>query len=735
MASVGHLSEETYNTILQSSIFQGQNATLMRHLLADAREWHCKTGQFIAQGHTPQEMLFLLLKGELETIPVDGTSFFEATPLTPGTLVGTPSAWDGLLWSDSIRCRSAVHVVSITLSSLRVAARDYPEQLGRIAEFRALIADQTRLNGALQNNGTALHLDQDAIRDLITIMTLRSYTGGSTIFHYGDQGDSLLIVVSGRLRASRMGEDGQRILFNDYGPGSSVGELSVILEVTRQADITAVRDSTVAVLNRKLFARILTKHPVAINQAFSRVIFDHLKITDEPKRRYSRVITLVPLQSVNQSQDVVRNLAKALEFHGSVKYLTQAQGEALLPEKGGNTHFIEELAELEQAYDYVILEGSHKYSPWTRQCIRQSDHLLFIAHALADPAPTTLEQKLIQEPWYDLLHKSLILIHDQDSTFPENSAHWLAARSVERHYHMRQGDHQDFQRLARFLIGKAIGLVLGGGGARGLAHLGLLRAMSELDIPIDMIGGNSIGALIGASHLTGFTGDEVLENIIRFSTSGQRPGLPILSLISGVPMARATRKFFGQRHIEDLWIPYFSVSCNLSRADLKTHGSGLLWQAVLASNSPAGLLPPVPDQGDLLVDAAVLNNVPVDVMRQRLGEGQIIAIDVNIRDELTVDPTATQLSGWQVLNERFNPLNKASSRTPGIMDIITRTSIIGAVAQQTKTRQLADLYLQPPVSEYPLFGFRHGADIVAAGYRYGLKKLSAWWQEQNSTSL
>ncbi len=229
------------------------------------------------------------------------------------------------------------------------------------------------------------------------------------------------------------------------------------------------------------------------------------------------------------------------------------------------------------------------------------------------------------------------------------------AREVERIYLQQQDTPGDHESLARFLTGHATGIVLGGGGARGFAHLGVLRALEEANIPIDLIGGNSMGALIGAQYACGIGFDDIRENILRFTRTGERPSLPVISVLCGRRIERELRRLFGDATADALWRPYFAAACNLSQACTTVQDTGPLWRAVLASNSPAGLLPPVLLNGDLLVDGALLDNVPAEAMRTRLGtklekrrdNGTVIAVDVDVREALQVDAEVKRLSPWR----------------------------------------------------------------------------------------
>jgi NTE family protein/lysophospholipid hydrolase len=196
-------------------------------------------------------------------------------------------------------------------------------------------------------------------------------------------------------------------------------------------------------------------------------------------------------------------------------------------------------------------------------------------------------------------------------------------------------------------------------------------------------------------------------------------------------MERDLKRMFGTTTIEMLWRPFFAAACNLSQAATTVLDSGLLWRAVLASNSPAGLLPPVVRNGDLLVDGAILDNIPVAAMRARLGtplekrhgNGTVIAVDVDIRDELAAPPDTQRLSARETLKAW---LGLGTCRSPGIGDILYRAGHIGSLQQKARTSTLADRYLAPPVDVFPLMAYRQAEAIVAAGYRHACEEIARW---------
>ena len=232
---------------------------------------------------------------------------------------------------------------------------------------------------------------------------------------------------------------------------------------------------------------------------------------------------------------------------------------------------------------------------------------------------------------------------------------------------------EDLGRLARILAGCAIGVTLGGGGARGFAHIGVIRALEEARIPIDMICGVSMGAIIAGQYAMGWDWPTMIRSNKRLLADRRLNtdlALPLFSLSSGRRFRSALKTFFGEIEIEDLWLSYFCTSCNLSSSELVVHRRGRLWWSVNASNAIPGLLPPVLDGGQLLIDGGVLNNQPGDLLKEVCG-GPVIVSMVSPRKDLAMDESFTEMpSAWRFLRSRLNPFEKTdqSSRDSGDHD-------------------------------------------------------------------
>lgn len=189
---------------------------------------------------------------------------------------------------------------------------------------------------------------------------------------------------------------------------------------------------------------------------------------------------------------------------------------------------------------------------------------------------------------------------------------------------------------------RKIGLVLSSGGARGTAHIGVLKVLEENGIVPDVIAGSSMGAQVGGAYAAGVAIDE-MEAHWR-SSSWKRvaktlfPTIPWSGWSSGREVTRFLRDLFGDRRIEDLPIPYAAVATDLETGEAFPITSGPLAQAIRASLSVPGLFVPAWFEGRLLIDGGVTNPLPVDVARS-LGADVVIAVDV------LVEPGEVRLAG------------------------------------------------------------------------------------------
>ena len=629
------------------------------------------------------------------------------------------------VWADAVMAIPDSRVVVLDDALLRGAYLDEALAFLDCPDFEAACALQARLSAMLRRRSQFTSASDDLLRDMETSLPVLSVEGGGAVFRAGDRSDAMMIVLAGMLRprlpGAAMAHAAGTMPVDPVAPGNTVGEIGLVLDEPRRSDLIAIRDSELLVIGRDDYQRLLRRHPDDMNRILCGAIHRNLSATiDADGQGRMRTLAIVPLGAPDSASQAARLLLPAFEALGRVGPLDHRDGEALADFSHGIG--TAQLAAIEQTVDLLVYIADGDNPAWTDLCLRQADHVLLVAASGDDPGVRPVEARLNSEPGLVDKTRSLLLLHDADAPRPSHRARWQAPRPGLPLHHLRHGNDGDAGRVARLLTGRAIGLVLGGGGARGFAHIGVLRALIAAGIPIDVIGGNSMGALIAAQYAMGTDPDSVLAHTRRFAKGGEFPTLPIISLVSGRRVARDLRRMFGETLIEDLWLPLFTVSCDITSASVRVHDHGSLYEAVLASNSPAGLLPPMVKDGHLLIDGAVLNNVPADVMRHRIGRGRVIAVDVNAREDLAVDPALTRLSPVDALRR----IVLRQPRLPVLGDILMRAGIVGGIAHRDRVKADADLYFEPPVSGYPLMAYGQAEAIAAVGETTARALFAGW---------
>lgn len=283
----------------------------------------------------------------------------------------------------------------------------------------------------------------------------------------------------------------------------------------------------------------------------------------------------------------------------------------------------------------------------------------------------------------------------------------------------------DFHRLARRLCGKSIGLVLGGGGARGITQIGIIRAMEEAGIPIDLVGGTSIGAFVGALYarhadvvpMFGFAKKFAgrMASLWRFALDLTYPSA---SYTTGHEFNRGIFKALGDTQMEDFWLEYYCNTTNISKSRAEFHTSGYAWRYIRASMSLAGLLPPLCDEGSMLLDGGYIDNLTVSHMKG-LGVDIIFAIDVGALDDDTPQTYGDSLSGaWAFVN-RWNPFS-SHPNPPTLAEIQGRLAYVSSVDALERAKTMAGcIYMRPPIDDYGTLDFHKFDELYQLGYKYG----------------
>jgi NTE family protein len=526
--------------------------------------------------------------------------------------------------------------------------------------------------------------------------------GGTLLKRDGENDSAMFLVVTGCLGVFVEDERGGRRQVAQIPPGETVGEMSLLSGEAHSAQLLALRDSELLRITPEGFEALVARHPrVMLNMM--RVLVRRLHDTARSRHDASRPKTfaIVPLQEGLGDEPIAHRLAGALVDMGA---------KAAVLDSAANEQTAEWFDSFEAAHDVVFYRGDAPDSAWTNLCLRQADRIFFLARSdrplPARPFPA-VKERVCGLPVLLLLHAN-----GGGHELPGHFA--LKSGQFESHHHIRDANTADVRRLARFIAGRAVGLVLGGGGARGFAHIGVVKALGEAGVPFDFLGGVSMGAIIAAG-LAAEWGIEELTERMRATFVASNPlsdyTLPLIALVRGKQVSALLRGNFGEMLLEELPKPFFCVSSDLTSGRIHVHRSGLLWRTLRASVALPGILPPVTHRGHLLVDGGVMNNLPVDVMRER-NVGPLIASDVTGEVDMSVrDSRYGERPVWSLLWQRMRG-------TPSIVSILMRSGTVGSEAQRRLVREQADYLYEPPLPNLGPLDWKAFDRAVAEGYAH-----------------
>jgi NTE family protein len=547
-------------------------------------------------------------------------------------------------------------------------------------------------------------LSPKLVEELLTIAESVRVHAQDWLFVQGDHADRLYLVLSGRLRVVVEGEDGEegaRVL-RVLGPGAAIGELAVLTGQRRSASVQAVRDSELLEVDAGRFHELLERNAelgLGLATALAHQLQDSggLREVDAAPS----VIAVTAVGGVGADR-IWHQLDAAFRYLGSTIAVEEAWPG---PERSPREDWGSRLAELERDHDHVLLRAGSG-SAWRDFCLRQADRVVVVA---GDTAPER----------GDVPAGSDVVFLGVPT--PALVASWRAHAAPRVHHVLAAGDDvgDAARRIARRLTGRSLALVLSGGGARAFAHIGVLEVLAEERLPIDRVGGTSMGALLGALVALGWEPERMRETCER-EISRRAPfsdyTVPRHALIRARRAESLLRRRFGDSCLEQLSVPLFTVSADLVSARMVVHKTGPLWQAVGSSMAIPGLAPPISQDEQLLIDGGVLNNLPIDVMAVEEA-GPILAVDVMRRltaDDLRV-PTRAGL--------------------PTILETLSRATVLGSVERAEANRRLATLVISPDVQDVSLRDFRHLDRAVQAGRRAAEVALSGGGREALASAL
>ncbi len=697
--------------------------TVARRLAQHVSVRTAAPGADLCAAGAPADHVLLVVQGIVESSETGQVHARECIAAAPGLGV----------FAATVRARTAVTYASIPMAALEAEGvagtlDTVAPQILQILHRRDLVSRAAAVFG---------HLDAEALARIERESEWIELQRGDVLMRQGDPGDSVFVLLAGRLQAIHEQPDGRARVVGDIAAGETVGEMAFFTGEPRSATVRAARDSLLIALARPTVEQVIASRPEALRHVI-KVQIDRVRRANRGQvlRAPLTNIAVVPLADDVPVAEFSRQLSGALEAFGTTVHLDAATLDRRLGRPGladsredgpDAPRLAAWMDELEQAVRFVVYETAAAHEGWVARTISRADCVVFVARATASPARMPIEAVVAREEGeFGAAQHLLVLLHEEDA-LPSGTGDWLAARTVDRHHHVRLSRPGDVTRVARFLANRAVGLVLGAGGARGFAHIGVLRALLEAGIPIDLVGGTSMGSAMAAQHAMGWsveriqgTADEVW-NQIRPHTEYT---LPLLSLVRGTSAQKCGLMMYGtETCIEDLWLPYFCVSADLTDASMYVHRSGSLLDAVTASSSLPAVIVPTRVGNHLLCDGSLFNTLPVDLARET-GCGTLIASRVSVPQDK--DFAYDEIPSLrEVLKSK---VTRTSIRYPSIMSVLLRSSMLAAVDRENREALNADLLFSPPIEQFGLMEFTALAKIVEVGYTYAAAEVTAWEQ-------
>lgn len=537
-----------------------------------------------------------------------------------------------------------------------------------------------------------------------------SLPGGATLFAAGDPSDQLYFLRAGRLGAFRREPGHETQFLGVIRPGEPAGEMSLIAEAPHSADVVALRDCEIIAVPRDVFLEACEADTAVMIELAKLMMLRSRQAATRGSVGEPSVFGFISLGDPGPLRPLVEHVAEEIAKLGYSVTTIGAEAQSAPTEW---------FSDVEKTHDFVLYVAEMADSGWRQMTARQVDRLFRVGRGdRAPPGPDATADD-DRSPLQAQQLVDLILLQPPLLERPQGSEAWMDAANPARLFHIRMGEAGHLKRLARILTGQSVGLVLSGGGAKAYAHVGAVKALRERGVPIDFVGGVSMGAVIAAGVAMGWN-DEELETRIKEAFVDTSPladiALPLLAMTHGLIVNDRLAHHFGEVQIADLWLPFFCLSSNLTTGAYQMHRRGLLRRALRASVSLPGILPPAIDDNNVLVDGAVLKNFPADVMRATQ-LGPIVGVDVTEGRSITADDVARPASVWRWI--RSGEWRKG----PPIVSLLMRTATVSTSRDITTQRDATDLLVLPDVSKVEIRDFAAYSPGVTEGYRATIEAL------------
>ena len=587
----------------------------------------------------------------------------------------------------------------------------------QINDQQANIAQLLRRSPLCRGLDTAeLRLVADSLRPL-------RFTAGQAVITQGELGRSMFIVSHGRVRVTVQREHHPPRLLAYLGRGDHFGDMVLLGDKTRAVTVTAVVDSELLELDEDRFNELLLKVPL-FSANLGRALVGRLRQELSRRRRRERPTVVGLVNTSARTQALVAHLAAALVARGEAIEVLTDRAEPWPP----GAHYLVETVP-------IGLTGQQRVQRVRERIQQVAEHHTRVLLDVVQSGPSGELAELLapcEEVWWLCESRYVDGAIEKLQALTEAAPHlagrihWVWILRKDERFAPRLPldppigrldfkvtldddpqrtswrQRQSIERLVRQLRGTRLGVALGGGAARGLAHLGALRALDREGIHFDLVAGTSSGALMGLAYCGGWRPDVALEELKKVLTPARffraLPGGLRWYLWSNFRRAAwesMLRPYLGDTRLEQLPLPLYVLAVDLIAGAQVVRDRGDAIDAIMESINLPYLSRPIMRDQMALVDGGVLNNLPGDVLPER-GADFVVGIDV-------VAKLPAQFAG------------RLGRKRPGILETLLRVTEVQAFGTTALRAASFDLLITPDTSAYEFADFSRAAELAEAG--------------------
>lgn len=558
--------------------------------------------------------------------------------------------------------------------------------------------------------------------ELVNTMERVELKPGEMLFVQGSTADCMYILTEGLLAATVRDKLGFEKIAVTIRCGQTVGESGVISSQPRPLTIKALRHSVLLKLTRNVFESYFMNEPKILLKLLNYLSTRSLRAIETLENIYPYVnIAFVPANPQVNIDVFFQNFFDLFQQQKKLGHFNTDHITTI------DENLINQLNEAESYNDYNIYKINCQNKTISDFLLERADRIFVVGHG---NQPAVIDQQVTQLLLQSPAKYELILLYPQ-RTQPNNTRAWLQKFDFFRYHHLALEQNSDYERLIRFITGKAFGLVLSGGGTKGWVHMGVLKALHEAKIPLDAIGGTSIGAIIGAKYLMENDFDQFYQAMLEFARINLEPfrlsnlTYPLVSILNGKIGTMGVLKLFQKEFIENLWQPFFCVSYNMNQSMESIHRDGSLWLWTRASGAIPGIVPPIEVDGQLHVDGGVINNLPTDIMKDFFdGMGKILAVDLVYRDDKIKYRFPPVIKFWEAVKIKLG-YKHSDYKFPEFSEVLIRSLLAGSAVKNQQNDLLADILFRPDLTKYhTLTESKRSDELFQIGYQGMQEKMN-----------